>query len=71
MEGWLYKRGKEPKPWAKRWFVLVDGRISYFNSPDDTRGTAKVLSSLCHPSDCPPTGLSPCSLLLSRSPPLF
>ena len=50
MEGWLYKRGKEPKPWAKRWFLLVDGRLSYFNSPDDTRGTPKRSVALTHPT---------------------
>jgi hypothetical protein len=50
MEGFLYKRGKEPKPWARRWFLLVDGRLAYYNSADDTDKAPKWSISLTDPT---------------------
>lgn len=35
-EGWLWKQGGRVKNWKRRWFVLVDGCLYYFESRTDT-----------------------------------
>eukprot|EP01117_Protostelium_nocturnum_P009883 TRINITY_DN3520_c0_g1_i2.p1 TRINITY_DN3520_c0_g1~~TRINITY_DN3520_c0_g1_i2.p1 ORF type:complete len:535 (+),score=143.33 TRINITY_DN3520_c0_g1_i2:333-1937(+) len=34
--GWLTKRGHKVKNWKRRWFVLKDPNLSYYNKPRDT-----------------------------------
>jgi flavodoxin len=32
-QGWMWKRGHLRKNWKKRWFILAEELLAYFESP--------------------------------------
>ena len=63
-KGWLHKKGGKlgNKGWDKRWFVLVDDKLSYFKNPGDAwrvatttpKGVIEIrdISEVCSPTPC-------------------
>ena len=55
-KGWLHKKGGKlgTKGWDKRWFVLVDDKLSYFKNPGDAKpkGVIEIrdISEVCSPA---------------------
>lgn len=55
-KGWLYKKGGKlgTKGWDKRWFALVDDKLSYFKNPGDAnpKGVIEIrdISEVCSPA---------------------
>lgn len=32
LEGWLWKQGNRVRTWKRRWFILTDGCLCYYES---------------------------------------
>lgn len=74
--GWMHSQGEHIKTWRKRWFILKDGYLFRFSSPDvDSKSTPRGILDLSGVTDvsdgCEATGKECAIRVVTHQGPVF